>query len=152
MLEGAALKLKASQENPYLMHADPHDPLAFPVRSKEVLAKFPPSLLIGSTRDFALSSVVHTHTLLVQQGVEAELHVWEGLGHAFFMDPDLPQSRDLYGVVVKFFDKNLGRFKAPPATPASSGDSELESALSAEVEHFVAADRASPPKRGQIAA
>jgi len=73
------------------------------------MSKFPPSLLVAATRDKALSSVVYTHSLLVAQGVEAELHVWEGLGHAFFYDPDLPQSREVYAVVIKFFDTHLGR-------------------------------------------
>ena len=96
-------------ENPYLRDADFKDPLVFPINAPEVLAKFPPSLLVVSTRDFALSSVVHTHSELVKHGVAAELHVWEGLGHAFFMDPDFPQSREMYEVTVKFFDRHLGR-------------------------------------------
>ena len=72
------------------------------------MANFPPSLLVTATRDQALSSVAHTHSRLIKQGVRADLHVCEGLGHAFFFDPDLPQSREVYEVAVKFFDKNLG--------------------------------------------
>jgi monoterpene epsilon-lactone hydrolase len=53
--------------------------------------------------------VVQTHSELVRLGVEAELHVWEGLGHAFFFNPELPQSREMYDVTVKFFDKHLGK-------------------------------------------
>jgi acetyl esterase/lipase len=96
------------RENPYLRTADPSDPLAFPGRSPTVLAKFPPSLLISATRDQGLSSVVYTHSALVAQGVFAELHVWEGLGHAFFYDPDLPQTAEVNTVIVRFFDKRLG--------------------------------------------
>jgi len=98
----------ALSKNPYFKNTDPANPLAFPVRSASVMAKFPPSLLIAGARDFALSSVVHTHSVLISQGVDAQLHVWEGLGHAFFFDPDLPQSREVYSVTVKFFDKHLG--------------------------------------------
>jgi len=29
--------------------------------------------------------------------------------HGFFFDPGLPESADAYDVVVKFFDKHLGR-------------------------------------------
>lgn len=93
--------------NPYFTGVSPNDPLAFPARSLELLAKFPPTLLVTSTRDFALSSTVYTHSRMVKQGVEAELHVWEGLPHAFHMDPDLPESREVYDVVVRFFDKRL---------------------------------------------
>lgn len=95
--------------NPYLKNANLKDPLVFPINSPAVLAKFPPSLLVVATRDFALSSVVQTHSELVRLGVEADLHVWEGLGHAFFFDPELPQSREMYDVTVKFFSKHLGK-------------------------------------------
>jgi acetyl esterase/lipase len=94
--------------NPYFKTTTPGDPLAFPVRSAQVMAGFPPSLLITSTRDAALSSVVYTHSVLVAHGVDAELHVWEGLRHAFFFDTDLPQSREVHQVTVKFFDTHLG--------------------------------------------
>jgi acetyl esterase/lipase len=96
--------------NPYFKHTNAYDPLAFPARSTEVMARFPPSLLIAGTRDVALSSVAYTHSLLVAQGVDAELHIWEGVGHGFFgRDPDLPQSREVYSVIVNFFDNHLGR-------------------------------------------
>jgi epsilon-lactone hydrolase len=100
--------LETPHRTRYLKDANLSDPLVFPARSPQVMAKFPPSLLIAATRDKALSSVVYTHSLLIAQGVDAELHVWEGLGHAFFYDPDLPESREVYGVVVKFFDVHLG--------------------------------------------
>jgi epsilon-lactone hydrolase len=100
--------LGTAQAHPYFKYADPTDPLVFPVKSDEVLAGFPPSLLIASTRDFGLSSVVHMHSRLVALGVEAFLHVWEGLEHGFFRDTYLSQSREAYDVVVRFFDKRLG--------------------------------------------
>jgi monoterpene epsilon-lactone hydrolase len=95
--------------NPYLAGVDPADPLAFPARSPALLGKFPPTLLVSSSRDFALSSVIYTHSRMVAQGVPAELHLWEGLPHAFHMDPDLPESREVYDVVVRFFDRRLRR-------------------------------------------
>jgi acetyl esterase/lipase len=98
-----------SGDNPYFKNTSSTDPLAFPVQSTAVMAKFPPSLLIAATRDVALSSVAHTHSVLIAQGVPAELHVWEGLGHAFFFDPELPESREVYAVTVKFFDTHLGK-------------------------------------------
>jgi acetyl esterase/lipase len=97
-----------ARDNPYFKGTDPENPLAFPALSPQVMAKFPPSLFITGTRDFALSSVVHTHSILVAQGVEADLHVWEGLGHAFIADPDLPESREAYAVIARFFGGHLG--------------------------------------------
>lgn len=82
----------------------------FPGKSTKALAKFPASLLMSSTRDYALSSVVHTHAQLNRLGVEASLHVWEGLDHAFLYDPELPESREAYSVIVNFFDKHLDKF------------------------------------------
>src|SRR3546814_8220851 len=63
--------------NPYFNGTSPVDPLVFPARSLALLAKFPPTLLVTATRDFALSSTVYTHSRLVAQGVDAELHAWE---------------------------------------------------------------------------
>jgi monoterpene epsilon-lactone hydrolase len=108
---GAAIAgedLESPEETRYLKGANFNDPLVFPARSPEVMAKFPPSLLVSSTRDKALSSVAITHSELVAQGVAAELHVWEGLGHAFFYNFELPESREVYSVIVKFFDTHLG--------------------------------------------
>jgi len=102
------LAFDALRENPYFKNVDVDDPLAFPIRSPEMMAKFPPSLLIASTRDIALSSVAQTHSALIAQGVSAELHVWDGLGHAFIYNPDLPQSRKAYEVIVEFFGRRLG--------------------------------------------
>lgn len=93
----------------YLAGTNPNDPLVAPASSPAVLSRFPPTLLITATRGFEYSSAVYTHTQLVKQGVDAQLHVWEGLFHGFFYNPDVPESRDAYDVMVRFFDKNLGK-------------------------------------------
>ncbi len=92
----------------YFSNVDPKDPLVSPINSPEVLAKFPPVLIITATRAFEMSSAIYTHSQLVKLGVDAELHVWEGLFHGFFYNPDVPESRDAYDVIVKFFDRHLG--------------------------------------------
>src|SRR3546814_18529842 len=93
--------------NPYFNGTSPVDPLVFPARSLALLAKFPPTLLVTATRDFALSSTVYTHSSMVAQGVDAELHVWEGLPHALQMAPDLHESNDMSEVLVRFLPKPL---------------------------------------------
>jgi monoterpene epsilon-lactone hydrolase len=90
-------------------HVDENDPLVYPINSPKLLAKFPPSLLITGSRDFAMSSVFQTQRELVKQGVEVELHVWDGMPHSFFTNPDLPESKEVYDVIVRFFDRHLGR-------------------------------------------
>ncbi len=94
---------------PYFAGASTRDPLVAPASSPEVLAKFPPTLLMTGTRSFDLSSTVHTHALLVKAGVDADLHVWDGMFHGFFYNVDVPESRDAFDVVVRFFDRHLGK-------------------------------------------
>jgi monoterpene epsilon-lactone hydrolase len=97
----------------YLAGADRSDPLVNPAASDAVLSQFPPTQVITGTRHFDLSAAVYTHTRLIKLGVQAELHVWEGLFHFFFLNPDVPESRDAYEVMVRFFDRRLGR-RHPP--------------------------------------
>jgi len=85
------------------------DPLISPVDSPEVLAKFPPTLVVTGTRGFEMSSAVYTHSRLVKAGVDAELHVWEGLFHGFFYNADVPESKDCFNVILKFFDNHLAQ-------------------------------------------
>jgi acetyl esterase/lipase len=95
--------------NPYLSEASASDPLVLPINSPSLLKRFPPTLLIAGSRDFTVSSLFAAQAALTNAGVDAELHVWDGLWHAFFFDPDLPESQQVYRVVVRFFDRHLGR-------------------------------------------
>jgi len=92
----------------YFSGTDPKDPLVSPINSPNVLAKFPPTLIITGTRGFELSSALYTHEQLVKLGVDAELHVWEGLFHGFFYNMDVPESKDAVNVIIRFFDQHLG--------------------------------------------
>lgn len=94
---------------PYFKGANPDDPLVLPALSPQILAKFPPTLLISGTRDMAMSAVVQSHVLLDRAGVHAELRLWDGMWHSFFSDPELPESKDAYRVIWQFFDRQLGR-------------------------------------------
>lgn len=95
----------------YFSATEPKDPLVSPIYSPEMLAEFPPTLLITGTRGFEMSTALYTHSQLVKLGVDADLHVWEGLFHGFFYNPDVPESMDAYNVIVSFFDKHLERRK-----------------------------------------
>ena len=92
----------------YFSDVDIDDPLVSPINSNAVLSKFPPTLIVTSSRDGAFSPAIYTHKQLVKLGVDADLHVWDGLIHAFFAtQPELPESREVWDVVTKFFDKHL---------------------------------------------
>lgn len=92
----------------YFSDADMKDPMVSPVDSPEVLAKFPPTLVITGTRGFEVSAALYTHEQLVKAGVDAELHAWEGLFHGFFYNTEVPESKDALNVIIKFFDRHLG--------------------------------------------
>lgn len=94
---------------PYFQGVDPHDPLVFPIESRAVLAKFPPTLLLAGNRDFTASSLTVMHRRLHEANVESELFLFDGLWHAFVMDSTLPESREAYHIIWDFFDRNLGR-------------------------------------------
>lgn len=102
--------LTERKDSRYLGDADPNSGLVFPTNNSDVLKEFPPSLIVSSTRDLTLSSAVYTHSSLIKNGVDADLHVWEGLRHCFFYDPEIPESHEVYGVVVNFFDQYLGAY------------------------------------------
>ena len=97
----------------YLGSTDRNDPMVAPAYHDDVLRSFPPTLLISGTRDVALSTVLYAHAHLVDVGVHADLHVWEGTIHCAFaegeVDPNVPETRQTWKVITHFFDQHLGR-------------------------------------------
>jgi acetyl esterase/lipase len=93
----------------YLEGTDPNDPLVQQANHLDILAKFPPTLIISGTRDMALSNALYTNEQLDKAGVETKLMVWEGLFHGFFYNPGIPESQHAYRVITGFFDKKLGK-------------------------------------------
>jgi len=92
----------------YFSNAKMDDPLVSPAVSPAVLAKYPPTLLITATRDFAMSGAINTDVRLTKAGVDSELHVWDGLFHGFFYNADVPESKEAFDIMAKFFDRHLG--------------------------------------------
>jgi monoterpene epsilon-lactone hydrolase len=111
---GHKVPLPITPEHPvvqveYMRDVKDTDPLAMPINFPDVLKQFPPTLLITGTRDIALSTAVYLHTRLVQLGVTADLHVWDGMWHGFMNYPSLPEAHDAAVVISTFFDKQLAR-------------------------------------------
>lgn len=94
-------------EDLYYGKVDFRDPLVSPVFSDEVLKQFPPTLLITATRAAELSNIAYLHTRLNDLERESDLHVWDGLGHAFHLDERLPESQQAYRVMARFFSRHL---------------------------------------------
>lgn len=110
-------------EDSYLADIDVDDPLASPRASLEVLSHFPDTLLITGTRGMEFSAAVYAHGQLIRAGVDARLHVWDGMFHGFFYNPDVPESREAYAVITRFFAEHLG-----------SPHAEVQAALAVEAE------------------
>jgi acetyl esterase/lipase len=102
----------------YLSEVSPQDPMAYPINSAELLKKFPPTLIVTSTRGLEYSSALHSEHALTDAGVATQLHVWEDLPHAFWYNSDLPESTEVYHVIANFFEKHLHR--SPAARTAGS--------------------------------
>lgn len=94
--------------NPYMAGVPLDDPQAYPVTDDAVIARFPPTLLLAGGRDFAASTLTTMHRRLAAVGVESDLFLFDGLWHAFFVWPDLPESKEAYALIARFFDQHLG--------------------------------------------
>ncbi|MGD9819907.1 MAG: alpha/beta hydrolase, partial [Desulfomonilaceae bacterium] len=62
------------------------------------------------TRDLFLSDTVRIHHKLRKVDVITELQMCEGMSHAqYVMAFDSPESKEVFEVIAKFFDKHLER-------------------------------------------
>lgn len=90
-----------------VLYGDGHDfkdPYLSPVFA-DFAKGFPPTFLQSGTRDLLLSDTVRMHRTLIKAGVEAELHVWEGMPHSgfgFFA----PEDDEIRQQFLKFVDKH----------------------------------------------
>jgi monoterpene epsilon-lactone hydrolase len=100
--------LPATLPTGYMGGVAADDPLAYPLASGAVMRAFPPTLQLAGGRDFAASVLTWQHRRLAALGVPSELQLFDGLGHAFFVWPDMPESIEAYRLVSAFFDRHLG--------------------------------------------
>lgn len=81
------------------------NPLLSPTRGD--LSGLPPVMLMTSTRDQLLSHTILVDLALRQAGVEVDLRVYEGLGHAFWGWIECPESEIALAAQAEFFAKHL---------------------------------------------
>ena len=91
----------------YFEGVDYNDPMISPASHPDVLAKFPPTLVITSTRAPDMSPAIYTHSQLVKAGIPGDLIVGEGLGHCYIYSAQYPESQDAYAAIAGFFHKHL---------------------------------------------
>ena len=92
---------------PYFRGASADDPLVFPLEHEEWARLFPPTLLITGSRDYAASSLTLAHRKLSAAGRLTQLFVFDGLWHAFLVNPELPESSEAYSLICRFFAQHL---------------------------------------------
>jgi acetyl esterase/lipase len=80
-----------------------------PANDMAVLAKFPPTIFLTGTRDFAMSQAAYGHRRLLEAGVQSDLLIFDGLGHGWMTNPNLPETREAQSVTARFYDRYLGR-------------------------------------------
>lgn len=91
----------------YFASADMRDSVISPALHPEVLAKFPPTLLITGGRAMDMTPAIYTNSQLLKAKVRSTLIVGEGMGHCYIYQSNLPEARDAYDVIVRFFQENL---------------------------------------------
>lgn len=92
---------------PYFAPVREAGPLVLPGEYPATLAKFPPTLLLAGSRDFAASGLTVMHRRLAAAGVSSKLFLFDGFWHAFFMDAEIPESQEAYDLIVSFFKEHL---------------------------------------------
>lgn len=91
----------------YVGKANSKDPLISPVYASDTeLNAFPPTLLLSGTRDLFLSNTVRMQKRLLENKVDVDLIVYEGLSHAqYYLDTAAPETTEHYGFLGQFLEK-----------------------------------------------
>jgi epsilon-lactone hydrolase len=98
---------KTTHDPYYVGSTNLKDPVLSPIYAD--LHGLPPALFISSERDALLSSTSNLHRAYLRAGVDARLVVFDGLPHAFWYDPNLPESIEASHIMADFFVKELNR-------------------------------------------
>ncbi|MBF7012841.1 MULTISPECIES: alpha/beta hydrolase [Novosphingobium] len=91
----------------YFAGCDLRDPSAWPGWHPEILAAFPPALIVTGTRAMDLSPAIFTHSQLLKASIRSSLIVAEGMGHCYHYQVALPEGRDAIEAILRFFREAL---------------------------------------------
>ncbi len=98
---------EAAGSDEYVRSTNPKDPVLSPLYSD--LTGLPPTLFITGERDMLLSGTTILHRAYLRAGVDAQLVVFEAMPHAFWHNPELPESKEADALMAKFLDNHLGK-------------------------------------------
>jgi acetyl esterase/lipase len=93
------------KQSPYEGATNAKDPVLSPMYAD--LNGMPPALFVTSGRDLLLSGTINLHRAFLRAGDDARLVVFEGLPHAFWYDPELPESIEANQLMAKFLASQL---------------------------------------------
>jgi epsilon-lactone hydrolase len=91
--------------SPYVGSTDPKDPVLSPIYAD--LKGMPPTLFVTSGRDLLLSGTTDLDRAFLRAGDDARLMVFDGLPHAFWYNPELPESTEANQAMAKFLAEHL---------------------------------------------
>jgi len=91
----------------YVGTTNPKDPVLSPIYAD--LHGMPPALFVTSERDALLSSTANLHRAYLRAGVDARLVVFDGLPHAFWYHPEMPESIEANHIMANFFLEHLAK-------------------------------------------
>jgi monoterpene epsilon-lactone hydrolase len=91
--------------SPYCGDTPRRDPALSPIFGD--LSRFPPTLVMASTRDQLMSQSALFHRALLNGGVEAELVIFESLPHAFWAYLAIPETDEAFGHMARFFTRHM---------------------------------------------
>ena len=103
-LPGGA-KTMAESVASYVGGASAIDPVLSPLKGD--VSRFPPTLLVTSTRDMLLSPTSIFARRLMERGVDARLVVFDGLPHAFWSYMDVPETAEANALMARFLKDRL---------------------------------------------
>ncbi len=93
----------------YFRDAPPSDPVISPNLGD--LHGLPPTLFVSSSRDLLLSATTNMERAWRRDGVPTQMTIFDGLAHAFWNDVSLPESREAYAVMARFFVEQMGQLR-----------------------------------------
>ncbi|MCW1430143.1 alpha/beta hydrolase [Novosphingobium sp. JCM 18896] len=98
---------EADMTNGYFAGWDMTDPSISPALHPDVMAQFPPTLIITGTRAMDMSPAIVTNSALLKAGVRSTLIVGEAMGHCYHYQFQLPEAQDANQAIIDFLRENL---------------------------------------------
>lgn len=89
----------------YVGRTPVEDPILSPLKGD--VSRFPPTLLVTSTRDILLSPTSIFARKLLEAGVDARLVVFDGLPHAFWAYMAIPETDEANALMARFLKARL---------------------------------------------